>query len=95
MAIACLYGDADKRSAAARAQRTPNPNRAAVGGDRPAPSNRHARVQPNSSPVLSRLGSAVLDLVLALVACVWRIADSGKISNSPHTGRLDLSFLKT
>jgi hypothetical protein len=75
MAIACLYGDADRRSAAARPQRTPNPNRAAVGGDRPAPSNRRARAQPNSSPVLSPLGSAVLDLVFALVAPMARQPD--------------------
>ena len=26
------------------------------------------------------------DLEQQLGACVWRIADSGKISNSPHTG---------
>ena len=48
-------------------------HRAAFGIDRAEPSNRRARAQPNSSPVLSPLGSAVLDMVLALglglVAC--------------------------
>jgi hypothetical protein len=71
LAIASLYGDADKRSTVARPQRTPNPHRAAAGIDRPAPSNCGPRAQPNSSPVLSPLGSAVLDLVVALVA-QWR-----------------------
>jgi hypothetical protein len=36
--------------------------------DRVEPSNRRAQVRPNSSPALSPLGSAVSDLVLALVA---------------------------
>ena len=40
---------------------------AAVGIDGPAPSNRRAGAQWNSSPVFSPLGSAVLELVLALV----------------------------
>jgi hypothetical protein len=72
LAIASLYGDADKRCAVARPQRTPNPHRAAVGIDRPAPSNCGPRALRNSSPVLSPLGSAVLDLVLALVAPMAR-----------------------
>jgi hypothetical protein len=75
MAIACLHGDANKRSAAARPPRTPNPNCAAVGRDRAAPSNCRAGAQRNSSPVLSPLGSAVLDLVLALVAPMARQPD--------------------
>ncbi|MGB3549733.1 MAG: hypothetical protein WA993_03515 [Candidatus Binatus sp.] len=53
MAITCLYDDADKRSAAARPQRTTNPHRATVGINRPAPSNCGAGAQPNSSPALS------------------------------------------
>ena len=40
-----------------------------------APSNRRARTQPNSSPALSPLGSAVLDFVLALVAAMARQPD--------------------
>ena len=57
MAIGCLYGNADKRSAAARPPRTPNPNCAAVGRDRATPSNCRAGAQRNLSPVLSLLGS--------------------------------------
>jgi hypothetical protein len=75
IAIARLDGDADKRSAAARLPRTPNPNCAAVGGYRAAPSNCRARAQRNSSPVLSPLGSTALDLVLALVAPMARQPD--------------------
>jgi len=56
-------------------QRTANRRCAAVGIDRTAPSNRRARTQPNSSPVLSPLGSAVLDFVLALVAAMARQPD--------------------
>jgi len=51
------------------------PHRAAVGENRPASSNRRAGAQRNSSPVLSSLGSAVLDLVLALVASLARQPD--------------------
>src|SRR5208282_5530028 len=73
LAIACVHGDADKRSAPGRPKRrTPDPHRAAVGIDRAAPSNRRAPAPPNSSPVLSSLGSAVLSLVLALVASMAR-----------------------
>jgi hypothetical protein len=67
LAIACRHGDADKRRGPGHPKRTPNPYRAAVGRDRAAPSNRRAGAQRNSSPVLSPLGSAVLDIVLALV----------------------------
>jgi hypothetical protein len=59
-------GDRDKRIIlAGPRQRTANPRCAAVGIDRAAPSNRRARALPNSSPVLSPLGSTVLDFVLA------------------------------
>jgi hypothetical protein len=75
LAIACLHGDADKRGGPGRRKRTPNPHRAAVGRDRAAPPNCGARAQRNSSPVLSPLGSAVLDLVLALVAPMARQPD--------------------
>src|SRR5271167_2432311 len=76
LAIACLYGDAGKRILpGGPKRRTPNPHRAAVGSDRPAPSNRCAEARRNSSPVLSPLGSAVLNLVLALVAPMARQLD--------------------
>jgi hypothetical protein len=75
MAIACLYGDADKLTSPARPQRIPKPHRAAVGIDRPAPSDCGARAQRNSSPVLSPLGSAVLDLILTLVVPMARQPD--------------------
>jgi hypothetical protein len=75
LAIACLYGDADKCSAAARPQRTSNSHLAAVGIDCPAPSNCRARTQRNSSSLLSPLGSAVLDLALALVVPMARQPD--------------------
>jgi len=55
-----------QRQGAVGPQRTPNPHRTVAGIDRAAPSNRRARAQRNSSSVLSPLGSAVLDLVLAL-----------------------------
>jgi hypothetical protein len=55
MAIACLHGEADKRSGIGRAKRTPNPYLAAFGIDRAAPSNRRAGAQPNSSPLLPPL----------------------------------------
>ena len=65
LGIACLYGDADRRGADARLQRTPDPYRCCWKSDcRP-------RAQLNSSPLPSPSGSAVLDLVLALVA-QWR-----------------------
>jgi hypothetical protein len=63
MAIACLHGDADKRSGLGRAKRTPNPHLAAVGIDRAAPSNRGAGAQRNAASVFLPLGSAVLDIV--------------------------------
>jgi len=63
-----VHGDADKWSASGRSKRTSDPHRAAVGIDRLAPSNRRAGAQSNSSPVLSPLGSAVLNLFLSLVA---------------------------
>ena len=75
LAIACLHGDADKRGGPGRRKRTPNPHRAAVGRDRAAPSNRRTGAQRNSSPLLSPLGSAVLDIVLALVAPMARQPD--------------------
>jgi len=75
LAIACLHGDADKRGGPGRWKRTPNPHRAAVGRDRAAPSNRRTGAQRNSSPLLSPLGSAVLDIVLALVAPMARQPD--------------------
>jgi hypothetical protein len=75
LAIACLHGSADKRSGLGRPKRIPNPHRATVGRDRAAPSNCGAEAQPNSSPVLSPWGSAVLDLVLALVAAMARKPD--------------------
>jgi hypothetical protein len=75
MAIACLHGDADKRSGLGRPKRTPNPHRAAVGRDCPAPSNRRAGAQPNSSSLLWPLGSAILDPVLELVAPMARQPD--------------------
>src|ERR1019366_1361496 len=68
LAIACLHGDADKRSRPGRPKRTPNPHRAGAGIDRPAPSNRRAGAQPNSSLLLPSFGSAALDLAVALVA---------------------------
>src|ERR1019366_4096784 len=39
LAIACVHGEADKRSGPGRPKRTPNPHCAAVGSDRAAPSN--------------------------------------------------------
>src|SRR5208282_3509773 len=39
LAIACLHGDADKRSGPGHPNRTPNPHRAAVGRDRAAAPN--------------------------------------------------------
>jgi hypothetical protein len=67
LAIACLHGDADQRSAAACPQRTPNPYRAGVGIDRPAPSNCCARAQRHASSLLSFSGSTVLALAYAVV----------------------------
>jgi hypothetical protein len=75
LAVGCLDGEADKRSAVTGPQRTSNPHRAAVGIGRPAPSNCRTPAQRNSSPLLSLLGSAVLDLVLALVAPMARQPD--------------------
>src|SRR5260370_33769039 len=76
LAVACSDGDRDKRIIlGGPRQRTANPRCAAVGIDRAAPSNRRARAQPNSSPVLSPLGSTVLDFVLALVAAMARQPD--------------------
>jgi hypothetical protein len=76
LAIACVHGNAEKRSAPGRRKRrTPDPYRAAVGIDRAAPSNRRAPARPNSSPVLSSLESAVLGPVLALVASMARQPD--------------------
>ena len=51
-------------------RRTANPHRAVVGIDRASSSNRSARAQRNSSPVLWPLGSVVLVPVLALVAAM-------------------------
>ena len=70
-----MHGDADKRSGPGRPKCVPDPHRAAAGSDRSMPSNRRAGAQRNSSPVLSPLGSAVLDLVLALVAPMARQPD--------------------
>jgi hypothetical protein len=76
LAIAWVHGDAEKRSAPGRPKRrTRDPHRAALGIDRAAPSNRRAPAQPNPSPVLSFLGSAVLGLVLAVVAAMARQPD--------------------
>ena len=75
MAIACFDGEADQRSGAGRAKRTPNPHRAAVGIDRTAPSNCRAGAQPNSAPLLPPLRSPILDLVLTLVASMARQPD--------------------
>jgi hypothetical protein len=76
LAVACSDGDRDTRIILERPrQRTANPRCAAVRIDRAAPSNRRARAQPNSSPVLSPLGSTVLDFVLALVAAMARQPD--------------------
>ena len=76
LAVACSDGYRDKRIIlGGPRQRTANPRCAAVGIDRAAPSNRRARAQPNSSPVLSPLGSTVLDFVLALVAAMARQPD--------------------
>ena len=75
-AIACGDGDRDKRIILGGTwRRTANPHRAAVGIDRAAPSNRSAGAQPNTPPMFSPLGSAVLDLVLALVAPMARQPD--------------------
>jgi hypothetical protein len=77
MAIACVHGEAGKRSAPVRPKRrTSNPHCAAVGSDRAAPSNRGAGAQPNSSPVLLWLGSAALDLALAFVAAMAQKPDN-------------------
>jgi SAM-dependent methyltransferase len=51
------------------------PSLRCCGIDSAAPSNRRVRAQPNSSPVLSPLGSTVLDFVLALVAAMARQPD--------------------
>jgi len=72
LAVGCLYGEADKRNAATGPRGTSNPHCAAVGIGRPALSNCSARGQRNSSSLLSLLGSAVLDLILALVATMAR-----------------------
>lgn len=93
LAIAYLYGDADKRRADPGVQRTPNPHRAAVGIDRPAPSNRRARAQRNSSPMLSFLRSAGLDQAVALVDPMARQPDHRPARNGlalpPFAGGLD------
>ncbi len=75
LAIACPYGDAEKRGAAAGLRRTPHSHRAAVGLDRAAPSNRRAGARRNLSQVLSAVGSAVSDIVIALVATMARPPD--------------------
>ena len=82
MAIACLQGEANKRSGPGRPKRTPDPHLAAFGIERAAPSNRRAGAQPNSSSVLSPLGSAVLDPVLALVAAMARQPDHSPARDS-------------
>src|SRR6201997_1211232 len=70
-----VFFDVEWNGAVAPRQRTANPRCAAVGIDRAAPSNRYARAQPNSSPLLSPVGSTVLDFVLTLVAAMARQPD--------------------
>jgi hypothetical protein len=83
LAVACSDGDRDKRIILGDPrQRTANPRCAAVGIDRAAPLNRRARAQPNSSSVLSPLGSTVLDFVLALVAAMARQPDHRPVRDS-------------
>ena len=72
LAIACLHGEADKRSGLGRPKRTPNPHYAGVGTDRAAPSNCRAGGQDNSLPVLPSFGAAAVDLAVALLAGMAR-----------------------
>ena len=78
LAIACLHADAEKGGGLGRPKRTANPHCAAVGIDRAAPSNCRAGALPNLSPVLPSLGSAALDLAVALVAAMARNPDDDR-----------------
>jgi site-specific DNA recombinase len=46
--------------------------------------------RPGLQRLLSDIGEKLIDVVVVYkvdrLTCVWRIADSGEISNSPHTG---------
>src|ERR1019366_7093663 len=47
--------------------------------------------RPGLQRLLSDIGEKLIDVVVVYkvdrLTCVWRIADSGEISNSPHTGQ--------